>query len=429
MHARPLAALTGVAVIAAVGLTACSSDSGSGDTVTSLTMWHNSADSPALLQMYQDFEAESGIAIELVDIPSDSFETTTMTKWSAGDRPDILEYHPTTTSMLPLNPAANMQPLTDMAFVGESGDIYSSMGSLDGTVYAAITGFPSIFGVYYNKQVFADAGLSAPESFADLATLCTALKPTGVAPIWESGGSAWPTQILPLIYLANANEGNAYGAAVGSNEEALDAPGSPFVKGLQAYADLRDQGCFNADATSATFEDGLKAVYAGTAAMTALHSDTYASLLADAGDDAATLSATVGFVPVAATSAASSWAGGPLGTYFAPKTGNGAREKAALQFIEYATGAGYQSLVDAGPSFPVISSATTPTGFSELQLAYQAAYEGPNAVAFNSNIAGFGQFVTETTKLLAGQTTPEEAAASMQTAVAQASKAAGIPGW
>lgn len=429
MKSRALLAGGAVAVGAALALSGCSAPGGSGGEATSLTMWHNSADSPALLQLYKDFEAKTGIAIELVDIPSDAFETTTLTKWATGDRPDLLEYHPTVANLLTLNPAQNMQPLTDMAFVKGSGDLYQSMGALDGTVYAAVTGFPSVFGIYYNKDVLAKNGLQPPKSFADLTSLCTALKPTGVAPIWESGGSVWPTQILPLLYVADQNEGNAYGTEVGANKVALDKEGGPFLDGLQAYAGLGAAGCFNADATSATFEDGLKAVVAGTAAMTAQHSDTYASLLADAGGDAKKLADTVGFVPVSSTSPVASWAGGPLGTYYAPKTGDAAKEKAARSFIEFATGEGYQKLVDDGKSFPVIDSATTPEGFSELQLSYQKAYETDSSVAFNSNVAGFGALATEMSKLLAGQTTPADAARTVQGAVEQASKAAGLPGW
>lgn len=426
---RKSALLAGIAAgtLSVAALSGCSSDGGGGE-VTSLTLWHNSADSPALLQMYDDFEAESGIAIDLVDIPSDAFETTTTTKWATGDRPDILEYHPTAVNILTLNPAQNLQDLSDLPFVAASGELYPSMGTLDGKVYAAITGFPSIFGVYYNKAALADAGLQPPESFGDLSAICAALAPTGIAPIWESGGSVWPTQILPLLYVADANTDGELGNAVGANEESLDNPDGAFVAGLEAYRGLADDGCFNANATSATFEDGLRAVFDGTAAMTALHSDTYASLLAIADGDAGLLDETIGFVPVSADSPVAAWAGGPLGTYYAPKTGDSAKEAAALQFIEWVTGDGYQKLVDDGNAFPVISTATAPDGFSELQLAFQSAYGG-GTVAFNSNIAGFAAFATETSKLLAGQTTPQDAANAMQGAVEQASVAAGLPGW
>ncbi|WP_353114646.1 ABC transporter substrate-binding protein [Microbacterium sp.] len=430
MKTRPLLAALAVGALSAGLLAGCSSPGDApAEKVASLTLWHNSADSPALLQLYKDFEKESGIAIELVDIPSDSFETTTLTKFATGDRPDLLEYHPNISAMLTLNPEQNMQDLSGMDFVKASGDTYKSSGAYKDKVYAAILGFPSVFGVFYNKKVLDENGLQPPKSFDDLRTMCTALKSAKVAPIWESGGSAWPTQILPLLYVSEANDGGDYGWKVASNETPLNESGGAFVEGLDAYKGLAADGCFNANATSATFEDGLRAVYDGTAAMTALHSDTYAALLGYAEGDGAALSEKVGFVPVSARSAVAAYASGPLGTYYAPKTGDKAKEAAARDFIAFATGKGYQKFIDEAKAFPVISTAKTPEGFSGLQLDFQAAYTGKANIAFNSNIAGFGGFAAETTKLLAGQATPAQVADSMVAQVEQASKAAGVAGW
>lgn len=421
-------AAAAVLAVAAGSLVACSSNAGSSDDTT-LTLWHNSADSPALLQLYKDFEAETGIKVELVPIPADSFETTTQTKFATGDRPDVMEYQPNSAGMATLNPAENMQDLSDMEFVQNSGDLYESVGTYNGKVYSAVTGFPSIFGIFYNKNVFADNGLEPPQSFGDLESSCEALTSVGITPIWEAGGSAWPTQVLPILYLSDVNQNDEYGLELASNKTPLNDPDGQFVKALEVYEGLSSNECFNSNATSATFEDGLRAVYDGTAAMTALHSDTYAALLADAGGDADLLSQAVGFTPVSATSPVAAFAGSPLGSFFAPKTGDEGRENAARQFIEYATGKGYQKYIDDAVAFPVINTAKTPDGFSQLQLDFQSAYENGATVAFNSNIVGINGFSTETSKLLAGQTTPQGAADSLQAQVEQGSKQAGIPGW
>lgn len=422
-------ATTAVVGIAAVSLVACSAPATDGAAAESLTVWHNSADGPAILDLYAAFTAETGIEIELVPIPSDAYETTVNTKWATGDRPDILEYHAIRSLLLPLNPAVNMQDLSAEAFVADSGSLYESTASLDGKVYAAVTGFPSVFGFYYNKQILADAGLDAPQTFDDLTSICSALAGTGVAPIFEAGGSAWSTQIIPMMYVAEQNEGDAYASAVASNEEPLDAPGSPFVEGLAAYQQLANDGCFNEDATSATFESGLAAVYNGEAAITALHSDVYQVLLTAAEGDAAAVDETVGFASVSATRSVGLQAAGPFGTFYAPKTGDSGREAAALEFIRFATGDGYQALLDAGPNFPMIDGFETPAGFSELQLRFKEEYDTGATTIFLASVPGFGAFVNETTKLLAGQTTPEAVATSMQAEVEQAAKAAGLPGW
>jgi raffinose/stachyose/melibiose transport system substrate-binding protein len=420
-----LAAATAAGLAAT--LAACSPGSGDGE-ATSITVWHNSATKPAVMSLFERFTEETGIEIELVAIPADAFQSTITTKWGTGDRPDILEYHPDFQPMLALNPAETLQDLSDMEFVSKAGSLYETSGQYDGKVYAAITGFPSIFAIYYNKAVFAEAGLEPPQNFDDLFEACDAIAGTGVAPIYESGASLWPTQLLVSQYLVDYDMGSEYGDKVATNQVKLTEPDGPFLKALHAYVDLRDQGCFNKDYSTGTFEDAMQAVVDGTAAMTALHSDVYAQLVAAIGGDEQKLSDTIGFVTVSANTPAGLYIPGPLGTFFAPKTGDSAREAAARQFIEFATGEGYADFLKETNGVPMLEGYPQPTGRTELQESFEAGFQGAQT-ALLSRLPGFGSFPVEMGKLLNGQQTPEETAANMQVAVEQASKAAGQPGW
>lgn len=416
---------------AAPGGTAATPPADGGDDTEladSITIWHNTADSPAVLNLYENFTAATGIEIELVDIPADAFQSTITTKWGTGDRPDVLEYHPDFQPMLALNPAQTMQDLTDMDFVAKSGNLYDNSGSYEGRVYAAITGFPSIFAIFYNKAALETAGAEPPQSFADLSAICTALEGTGIAPIYESGASLWPTQLLVSQYIADLDIGGEYSNRIATNQAKLTDEGGPFLEGLHAYVDLRDQGCFNDDYSTGTFEKALASVFAGESAMTALHSDVYPQLLAAAGEDHQLLSDTVGFVTVASSSPVGMYIPGPLGTFYAPKTGDSAKEAAALAFIEYATGEGYGQLLADSNGVPMIEGYPQPTGRTELQESFEAAFDGAQT-ALLSRVPGFGAFPVEMGKLLNGETTPEQTAENMQAAIEQASKAAGQPGW
>jgi len=423
-------AVIAAAAVSTVGLAACSSGAtGGGSTpASSITLWHLSADSPAVLQLYKDFTKATGIKVNLVSVPSDSFETTTLTKWATGARPDILEYHPDLSSMLPLNPEKNMQDLSGYPFVKKSGDLYTSNGSYDGKVYAAITGFPQMFGLYYNKAVFKSAGLEPPTSFADLTSDCAVFKSKGIPTLYESGTSLWTTQVLPSMFLTDLDKNGEYTAKIATNKAKLTDPSGPFVKALTAYHDLDAAGCFNKDASTGTFEKALASVYDGSAAMTALHSDVYSQLLTNAGNDAQKLADTVGFASVSSASPSGLSLYGPRGKYIAPETGDAAHEAAAIKFIEYATGAGYSKLIQDGKAFPVISGYPDPTDITSLQKSFKTSYAN-SQVALLGSVAGFGSFATEMGKVLNDQETPEQAAANMQSSVQQASKAAGIPGW
>ena len=107
MKLKSIVAAAAAAAIAA-SLVACSpgGDSGDGEVASSITIWHNSATKPAVLNLFKNFTADTGIEIELVAIPADAFQSTVNTKWGTGDRPDILEYHPDFQPMLALNPAS-----------------------------------------------------------------------------------------------------------------------------------------------------------------------------------------------------------------------------------------------------------------------------------------------------------------------------------
>ena len=418
----------------AVSLAACASGDANGggesEPATSITMWHNSATKPAVFSLIENFTAETGIEVELIPIPADAFQSTVTTKWGTGDRPDILEYHPDFQPMLALNPAETMQDLSDMEFVANASpeNLYERAGSYDGKVYAAITGFPSIFAIYYNKAVLEEAGVEPPQDFDDLFAICDALQGTGVATLYESGASGWPTQLLASQFIADLDIDGEYSEQIATNEAKLTDEGGPFLEALHAYTDLRDQGCFNGDYSTGTFEKALASVVDGTSAMTALHSDVYAQILAAAGDDPDALSDTVGFVTVSSESPTGLYIPGPLGTFYAPKTGDAAKEAAALKFIEYAMGEGYGDFLKESNGVPMQQGFPAPTGLTPLQESFVTGFDGAQT-ALLSRVPGFGSFSVEMGKLLNGQQTAEETAANMQAAIEQASKAAGQPGW
>ncbi|WP_327085516.1 ABC transporter substrate-binding protein [Nonomuraea sp. NBC_01738] len=414
-----------IGAVLALSLSGCGSTAPEGTGQVKLTLWHNSADPAPLLEMYKKFEKQSGHKIELVSIPSDGFEDTTQTKWATGDRPDILEYHATVSGLLALNPAENLRDLTGEAYIARSGDLYQAAGAVNGKVYAAITGFPQVFGLYYNKKLLPEP----PRSFADLGKVCATLKPSGVTPIFEAGGSIWPTQILPILYLAGANQANAYGKAIAGHSGTLADPGSPFVAGLSAYAKLKSDGCFNKDIVTAKFEDSMKALVTGKAAMVAQHSDMLPALLAAAGGDQKTVDETVGFVGLSSDKPLVTYAPGPIGTFYLPKTGDAGREKAALDFVRFMTGPAYAEYITASKTFPVLKDVPGPQGVSSVLQDVKKAYDSGAVIAFNSDIPGMGGLAQLMSELIAGQKDPQKAATQLQGQVEQAAKAAGLPGW
>lgn len=431
-----LAAL-GMAII--LPLSACSSagappptpsasaDGGSAPGGVTLTMWHNSADPQPLKDLFKRYEAASGNKLELVEIPTDNFEATTQSKWATGDRPDILSYHGLRTFAMNLNPAKNMVDLSDRPFVAKQGTLTEVLRQADGKIYATAIGFPQVFGYYYNKKVLAEAGVQPPKNYDEVLAACDVLKTKapGVAPVFSAAGSVWPTGINTLDYMASYQKNDAFASSILSGEAKFTDPDGPFLKAAGVDVQLREKGCFNKDAATAKFEDSMKALFEGKAAMVGQHSDMVGILNTLAGGDTKKVDETIGFLGIAAEGPTASFAPSPFGTFYVPKTGDEAKQKAAIGFIDWVTGEGYAQYV-AEAKAPVVLGGTPTPELQGLWKDIDAAWKADPALFFSSNIPGIGSIlINETAKLVLGQTTPEEVAQKFQVAYEQAKTAAG----
>ena len=390
-------------------------------TGVTLTLWHSTTDSQAVLDLYSAYEQASGNTLDLVDIPSDQFTTAVQTKWATGDRPDILEYQPTSQDMAQLNMSQNMIDLSDRPFVAAAGDLVKSAGSLDGKVYGAVLGPLQTNGLFYNKAALAKANLQAPTNYDQLMTDCSALTGAGVTPLFIGGGSEFPVMMVNgFTYMADYNANDAYGLAVKGGTTKVNDPGSPITAGLQWLVDAGAKGCFNSDDSTATFQDAVAAVIAGTAAMTVLPSDFIQQFYDGGGTDD-----TIGFSTISAHKGITNFGATVMGSYFLPSTGKATQEAAAKGFIDWVTSDGYQTYVNAGKFAPTLSTATAPqtTG---LYANMNTMLADPNkTLGFNSSIPGFGNFGAISVNVLVGQATPQQGADQFQTFIDQARLAQG----
>jgi len=382
-------------------------------------MWNTALDTPALKNLYKAYEAASGNTIDLVTFPSDAFENTVLTKWTAGSKPDILEWQPGLSRLAALNPSQKMIDLSDLDFVEKEGTLATSSGAFDGKVYGATLGPLTEYGVFYNKKVLADAGLQPPKTFADLSSSCTELrtKAPAVAPIFEAGGDVWPTQILSgILYQADSDKNGEYLDALLSKKQQLGDADGAFVKGLEAYDDLNTAGCFNKNATTAKMSDSVDAVLKGTAAMVAQNSqvliDTATASLA--GTDTK-LEDVLGFVGVSANGPTLAYAPNVTGTYYLPRSGDSEKERAAIDFINWATGPGYADYIKEAGALPTMAGHEAPPQ-EGLYKDIRTAYEMGAASAYLANLPGGSSLQEITNRLLNKQLTPEEAGKQMNSA-------------
>jgi len=198
------AALRAVALGAAVALiaTACSSGGGAeegtdgeGENVT-LTWWHNSNNSPGK-DYYEDladeFEGDNpGVTIEVTALQHEDMLTKLDAAFQTGDHPDV--YMERGGGELKAHVEAGLtKDLTD-----EVPDTISALGTavsgwqVEDRTYALPFSL-GVVGFWYNKAMFAQAGIAAPPTTtAELDAAVEALKAAGIEPVSVGAGSGWP---------------------------------------------------------------------------------------------------------------------------------------------------------------------------------------------------------------------------------------------
>jgi multiple sugar transport system substrate-binding protein/raffinose/stachyose/melibiose transport system substrate-binding protein len=202
MKARKTLAVPAVLLLGALGLSACGSggdDAGSGgDGTVEMTFWHNSTtgdgkayweDTVAAFE-----EANPGVTITVQSIQNEDMDGKLQTALNSGDAPDIFMARGggKLADVVEAGQAMDLTDKIDDATREAVGDAALSAFTVDGKVYGMPTSvLPG--GIYYSKDLFAEAGITAPPTtFDELDDAVTKLKAAGIAPIALGAKDAWP---------------------------------------------------------------------------------------------------------------------------------------------------------------------------------------------------------------------------------------------
>ena len=199
------AALRAVALGAAVAMlaTACAGGNndedtpagGDGDNVT-LTWWHNSNTAPGkdyYDQVADNFEADNpGVTIEITALAHEDMLTRLDAAFQTGDQPDIFMERGG-GELADHVEAGLVKDISDSA-----ADTISAIGGsvsgwqVEGQTYALPFSL-GVVGFWYNKSLFADAGITEPPATMDeLYSAIDALKAANIQPISVGAGDKWP---------------------------------------------------------------------------------------------------------------------------------------------------------------------------------------------------------------------------------------------
>lgn len=223
-------AVSAAALIAAsaLTLTACVGGGGGGGTAAgggdaddkTLTIWHYENDDSAMgqawakaIDIFEDEHPE--VTVEVEKQTFEQIQKNAKIVLTGDDVPDVMEYNKGNATAGQLAAQGLLAPLTDAA--EENGWADKLTGSLQTTArydenglmgsgdWYGVPNYGEFVGVYYNKKMFADAGLEVPTSLDELEQVMKAFKDDGITPLAEAGAEYPMGQLWYELVLANAD--------------------------------------------------------------------------------------------------------------------------------------------------------------------------------------------------------------------------------
>ncbi len=161
-------------------------------------------------QIANDFTAKYGIKVEYTPMPGE-VEEYLQPKAAAGALPDVMSINAGSfggdlaennliIDLSETDAAQNMLESLKPVFTSESGKLFGIAGGLSSTL------------IYYNKEIFADAGITKePENWEEFLEVCQTLKDKGYAPLAVAMGdgaisnTAWSTGNAVEVAAVNPN--------------------------------------------------------------------------------------------------------------------------------------------------------------------------------------------------------------------------------
>ncbi|GAA3939083.1 sugar ABC transporter substrate-binding protein [Microbacterium soli] len=273
-------------VLAGCSGSGTSGDDGDGGEKATITYWASNQgtsldnDKEVLTPVLEKFTEQTGIGVDLEVIGWNELQTRIQTAITSGQGPDVVNIGNTW--------GAAFQSTGAFATLdGENGD---AIGGLDRFVETALDagGAPGesptsvplyglAYGLYYNKALFADAGLEPPTTWEELVDVAQTLTHDDQWGLTLAAGSY--TENIHFAFLTSAQNGGEFYDADGN--PTFDTPEN--VAGIQRYLDLM-QVSQVADPANAQYDNASSSaadLASGKAAMFLSQNNADSTLKAD----------------------------------------------------------------------------------------------------------------------------------------------------
>ncbi|MBM7049197.1 ABC transporter substrate-binding protein [Rhizobium lusitanum] len=236
-------------------------------------------------------------------------DNTIKTRLATGEMADIFLYNAGSLFQV-LKPTQTLTAITGLPSLANVSETFKSVSSADGKPYGVPFGTTMVGGIFYNKKIYQELGLSVPKTWAEFMANNEKIKAAGKVAVVQTYKDSWSSQILLLSDFYNLQASVPNFAVEYTANKAKYATTPAALKGFERLKDIHDAGVLNEDFGAASYDDGLNMLADGEAAHYPMLSLAIGALkqnrpesLADIGffaqpsDDAATNGLTVWMPP------------------------------------------------------------------------------------------------------------------------------------
>lgn len=288
----------GIGASAAGGLlTSCSgfvgggeSGGGGGDGGGTLKIFATTEERKPLSAMMDAYKAQNGgLQFDVTYAETTKLNSRLRTQLTSGTAADMFRVAPGSGAPIAVKQIAPRGFLTDLSdepWTSRMGDSMTNLCSYEGKVY----GFPATLTVmptFYNKSVFEKNGIQPPATWDELLAICDQLKQAGIAPMALGLADPAIIQMIPYalvastVYVDQPNFAAELAAGKASFSESAG-----WHDALEKMMLLNERGYYTKNPLGRSFEQAMRMVASGEAAMFTFVSTAFSQMASYASADA-----------------------------------------------------------------------------------------------------------------------------------------------
>lgn len=348
-------------------------------------------------------------------------------KFEFEEVPDILWWQGAKTSATEIGEDLFVELSGDWVNDYNASILESPNQTYNGKLICAPFGDVTVFGMCYNKKVFADNQIEIPQTWDEMMAACETLKAAGVTPMYVSGttDNEWTLQIIPID--ARLKQESIVPGSMDSlnSHEKLWTDMEYMQLTFDRMKEMKDKGYIQDTFLSDSYADAQEALLTGTAAMYSQATWIYAELtkLAESQEELEN----IGFFPIPATEAKDSIAYTETPTGFVvPKEGK--KVDLAVQIVgELVTKEAMTEYYKMHQGIPAVNGVDVK--LTSIPADVSALIEAGKTSTLPNTIYSTPSMASDVQAMLAGDKTPKDVLAGYDTDWDTYAKEAGNPDW